>query len=46
LLCIGATLIICMTALAYVSAMRCGFIWDDDDYIVNRTVVQDPAGLD
>jgi hypothetical protein len=42
----GAIAIVAITAIAYIPSMQGGFIWDDDDYVVNRTVVHDPGGLD
>jgi tetratricopeptide (TPR) repeat protein len=31
--------------LAYLPALRCGFIWDDDDYVKNNPVLRSPEGL-
>jgi tetratricopeptide (TPR) repeat protein len=41
----GAIAIVAITAIACIPSMHGGFIWDDDDYVVNRTVVHDPGGL-
>ena len=42
---IGAVLIVCITELAYVPAMRGGFIWDDDSYIINNPTLRTADGL-
>jgi protein O-mannosyl-transferase len=33
------------TCLVYLPALRCGFIWDDDAYVVNNQSVQTRGGL-
>jgi tetratricopeptide (TPR) repeat protein len=40
---IGA--LIAVTVLAYVPALRGGFIWDDDLYIVANRLLEEPGGL-
>jgi Flp pilus assembly protein TadD len=40
-----AGLIVVLTCVAYVPAMRGGFIWDDDAYVTNNTTLRDAAGL-
>ena len=37
--------IVLLTALAYIPAMRAGFIWDDDDFLTNNPLVQASDGL-
>jgi hypothetical protein len=34
-----------LTLLAYLPALRAGFIWDDDDYVTNNQTLHDAAGL-
>jgi len=31
--------------VAYIPALQCGFIWDDDDYVVKNQTLRDFAGL-
>ncbi len=33
------------TLLAYLPAMNSGFIWDDDDYVINNESLRDASGL-
>ncbi len=42
---IGALFIIVATLLAYVPAMRGGFIWDDPDYVINNDNLRTVNGL-
>jgi tetratricopeptide (TPR) repeat protein len=42
---IGALLIAGLTLLAYLPAMRAGFIWDDDYYVSENTLLRDWQGL-
>ncbi|MCP4107711.1 MAG: tetratricopeptide repeat protein [Desulfobacteraceae bacterium] len=37
--------IIFMTFICYTPAIQGGFIWDDDDYVTNNTVLRTPDGL-
>jgi protein O-mannosyl-transferase len=41
----GAALIILLTVVAYLPALRCGFIWDDDDYLTENPLLTAPDGL-
>ena len=34
-----------MTVVAYLPAMRCGFVWDDDDYVQNNAALRSVEGL-
>jgi protein O-mannosyl-transferase len=34
-----------VTLLAYLPAMNAGFIWDDDDYVINNETLRDLSGL-
>jgi hypothetical protein len=38
-------LLIILTVLAYLPALRAGFIWDDDDYVTNNLTLRDAQGL-
>jgi tetratricopeptide (TPR) repeat protein len=38
-------LIVLLTVLAYLPALRGGFIWDDDDYIIKNKSLREPGGL-
>lgn len=42
---ISAALLLLATLLAYVPAMRGGFIWDDDDYVIENETLRDLDGL-
>ena len=41
---LGAILVLA-TVIAYVPALRAGFIWDDDDYVTENTLLHDAQGL-
>ena len=41
----GALLLIAATAVAYIPALRAGYIWDDDTYVVNNELLRTPGGL-
>ena len=41
----GATLIILLTVVAYIPALRGGFIWDDDAYVTENRLLTAPDGL-
>ena len=38
-------LIVVLAGIAYIPAMRGGFIWDDDKYVTTNMVLRDSAGL-
>ncbi len=40
-----AVAVVCLTLLAYAPAMTAGFIWDDDDYVINNDTLRDVDGL-
>jgi Flp pilus assembly protein TadD len=40
-----AGLIVLMTVVAYVPALRAGFIWDDDSYVTENRLLRTPTGL-
>jgi len=42
---LGLSAIVVLTVLAYVPAMRGGFVWDDDDYVTRNSTLRDIAGL-
>jgi len=42
---IGAAIIAAVTILAYWPAINAGFIWDDDSYVTQNPLVQEPEGL-
>lgn len=42
---VGACLIVLMTFAAYIPAMRGGFIWDDDQYVTQNSLLIAPDGL-
>jgi tetratricopeptide (TPR) repeat protein len=42
---LGATLIVLLTLIAYIPAMRGGFIWDDDTLITNNPMIKANDGL-
>ena len=42
---IGAAVIVVITLVAYVPAIGAGFIWDDDDYVTENTLLHDASGL-
>jgi protein O-mannosyl-transferase len=35
-----------MLVISYLPALRGGFIWDDDDYVVNNWTLRSPSGLE
>jgi tetratricopeptide (TPR) repeat protein len=37
--------LVCLVIVAYLPALRCGFIWDDDVYVTENLVLRDLAGL-
>ncbi|MFH0982849.1 MAG: tetratricopeptide repeat protein, partial [Planctomycetota bacterium] len=41
----AGALLIGLTLLVYQPAMRCGFIWDDDDYVYNNPTLRSAEGL-
>jgi tetratricopeptide (TPR) repeat protein len=41
----GAVLIMLLTILAYLPALHCGFIWDDDDYVTGNPLLRSVDGL-
>ncbi|HUI08239.1 MAG TPA: tetratricopeptide repeat protein [Verrucomicrobiae bacterium] len=41
----GAALIILLTVVAYLPSLRCGFIWDDDDLVVQNPLIRVSDGL-
>ncbi len=42
---VGAGLLVVMTVAAYLPATRCGYIWDDDAYVTENTLLSAPDGL-
>jgi len=42
---IGAVLIVLLTVVAYLPALRGGFIWDDDDHLTANPAMTAPDGL-
>jgi tetratricopeptide (TPR) repeat protein len=42
---LAAALLIAVTVIAYLPALRAGFIWDDDDYVTKNQTLRDLAGL-
>ncbi len=42
---LAAALLIVVTMIAYLPALRAGFIWDDDDYVTKNQTLRDLAGL-
>ena len=42
---LGPAAIIVLTLIAYIPAMRAGFIWDDDRYVTNNPLLTAPDGL-
>jgi protein O-mannosyl-transferase len=40
-----AAAIVVITLLTYLPAMRNGFIWDDDEYVTNNSLLRTPDGL-
>ncbi|HUJ11316.1 MAG TPA: tetratricopeptide repeat protein [Verrucomicrobiae bacterium] len=41
----GAALIILLTMVAYLPALRCGFIWDDDNLVIQNPLIRVSDGL-
>jgi tetratricopeptide (TPR) repeat protein len=41
----GGVLLVALTLLAHLPALDCGFIWDDDSYILNNATLRSPGGL-
>ncbi|MGD0059148.1 MAG: tetratricopeptide repeat protein [Verrucomicrobiia bacterium] len=41
----GATLILLLAFVAYLPALRCGYIWDDDVYVTRNPLLTAPDGL-
>jgi tetratricopeptide (TPR) repeat protein len=44
-LAIGSVVIVVVTFVAYLSAVRCGFIWDDDFYLIKNDAIKSLSGL-
>jgi len=42
---LGSALIVLLTLVAYIPAMRGGFIWDDDDYVTQNLTLRSAGGL-
>jgi tetratricopeptide (TPR) repeat protein len=40
-----AVVLVIITILAYLPAIQCGFIWDDDAYVTQNTLLTAPDGL-
>ena len=38
-------LLFALVLVAYLPALQCGFIWDDDDYVIENPVLRTAAGL-
>src|SRR5271170_1733703 len=43
---VAAALLVLLTVSAYLPALRCGFIWDDDDYVTENPALQSLGGLE
>ena len=41
----GAALIILLTVVVYLPALRAGFIWDDDNLVIENPLIRMPGGL-
>jgi protein O-mannosyl-transferase len=41
----GALALVVATVLAYLPALRAGYVWDDDDYVTNNPLLSAPDGL-
>jgi tetratricopeptide (TPR) repeat protein len=39
------SLLFVLTWVAYLPALQCGFIWDDDDYVTQNKTLRDTSGL-
>lgn len=42
---IGIALLVLATVIAYFPALQAGFVWDDDDYLLNNPVIPTARGL-
>ena len=42
---VRTSILLIATCVAYIPALQCGFIWDDDDYVVKNQTLRDLAGL-
>ncbi|MHC4063223.1 MAG: tetratricopeptide repeat protein [Planctomycetota bacterium] len=42
---LAAGLLVVMTLAAYLPASRCGYVWDDDDYVKNNQLLRSLDGL-
>lgn len=42
----GAALLVAVVLLAYLPALRAGFIWDDEDYVTRNPVIRTADGLE
>lgn len=42
---LAAGLVFLLTVVAYLPALQCGFIWDDDDYVTENLTLRDLNGL-
>ncbi len=42
----GAVLILLLTVVAYIPALHCGFIWDDDDHFTRNPAMNSVHGLE
>ena len=40
-----AGLLVAMTVVAYLPALRAGFVWDDDDYVTDNKALRTAEGL-
>ena len=43
--CLQGLALVALTLLAYVPAMRSGFVWDDDAFLTDNPLIRDPDGL-
>jgi tetratricopeptide (TPR) repeat protein len=43
--CLAAIALLLLTLLAYAPVVRCGFIWDDDDYVSANETLRSVSGL-
>jgi tetratricopeptide (TPR) repeat protein len=41
----GCALIVLLTIVSYLPALRCGFVWDDDAYVTENPLLTAPDGL-
>jgi len=42
---LGSSLIVLLTMTAYLPALRCGFVWDDDAYVTENQALRSMSGL-